>query len=131
LEHAARAIAEQQTTDGVTTAVAFDSWRRPMERTRGTERLAADAIWLASQYLGFTLTEEATGGGSDACESASVGTATLDGLGPVGGDDHSPREWLDLSSIVPRVALVALLMLTMTSTAAPNEAPVSPVAGPE
>jgi glutamate carboxypeptidase len=35
---------------------------------------------------------------------------TLDGLGPIGGDDHSVDEWLDLDSIVPRTALLAGLM---------------------
>jgi glutamate carboxypeptidase len=34
----------------------------------------------------------------------------LDGLGPVGGNDHSPREYIDIDSIVPRTALLALLM---------------------
>jgi glutamate carboxypeptidase len=34
----------------------------------------------------------------------------IDGLGPVGGDDHSPSEWLDVASIVPRTALVAALI---------------------
>ena len=34
-----------------------------------------------------------------------------DGLAPVGGLDHSPREYILVSSIVPRTALLALLML--------------------
>jgi glutamate carboxypeptidase len=32
---------------------------------------------------------------------------SLDGLGPIGGDDHGPSEWLDLSSVVPRISLLA------------------------
>jgi glutamate carboxypeptidase len=39
-----------------------------------------------------------------------VGTPVLDGLGPIGGDDHSPREWMALDSIVPRVTLLAELI---------------------
>jgi glutamate carboxypeptidase len=35
---------------------------------------------------------------------------TLDGLGPVGGDDHSVDEWLDLSSVGPRTTLLAALL---------------------
>ena len=31
--------------------------------------------------------------------------------GPIGGLDHSPREYILVSSIVPRTALLALLML--------------------
>jgi glutamate carboxypeptidase len=33
----------------------------------------------------------------------------LDGLGPIGGDDHSPSEWMDVNSVAPRVALLAAL----------------------
>ena len=36
--------------------------------------------------------------------------AVLDGLGPIGGDDHGPKEWLDLSSVVPRISLLAGLL---------------------
>ena len=38
------------------------------------------------------------------------GIPTLDGLGPVGGDDHSVDEWLDLDSVVPRTTLLASLI---------------------
>jgi glutamate carboxypeptidase len=34
----------------------------------------------------------------------------LDGLGPVGGLDHSPDEYIEADSIVPRTALVAGLI---------------------
>ena len=36
---------------------------------------------------------------------------TLDGLGPIGGNDHAPTEYLELDSIVPRTTLLAALML--------------------
>jgi glutamate carboxypeptidase len=52
----------------------------------------------------------ATGGASDANTIAATGTPVLDGLGPVGGDDHAPGEWLDVDSIVPRTALLAALI---------------------
>jgi len=40
-----------------------------------------------------------------------MGVPTLDGLGPIGGNDHSPAEYLDVDSIVPRVTLLARLLL--------------------
>ena len=43
-------------------------------------------------------------------EFAGEAAAVLDGLGPIGGADHSPGEWLDLDSVVPRVALLAGLI---------------------
>ena len=47
---------------------------------------------------------------ADANLIAAVGTPVLDGLGPVGGDDHSPDEWVDLASLPQRVALLAGLI---------------------
>jgi len=54
--------------------------------------------------------DAATGGASDANPVAGLGVPTLDGLGPIGGADHSPGEWLDLGSVVPRMALLAGLI---------------------
>ncbi|MEH0937827.1 M20/M25/M40 family metallo-hydrolase [Micromonospora psammae] len=60
--------------------------------------------------LGLPVSHTATGGCADANLLAEAGATVLDGLGPVGGDDHSPAEWLDLDSVVPRVALLAGLV---------------------
>ena len=81
----------------------------PMERRPATERLVRLAQELAGE-LGFHVAGAATGGASDANAVAAAGTAVLDGLGPVGGDDHSPDEWVDLASVPSRVALPAGLV---------------------
>jgi len=60
--------------------------------------------------LGFDVREASTGGCSDANTIAALGVPTLDGLGPVGGDDHSDREWIDLASVPARAALLAGLI---------------------
>jgi glutamate carboxypeptidase len=95
--------------EGVTARVVGNGWHRPMEKKEGGARLAALAIEIASE-LGFELRDAATGGASDANTTSAAGTPTIDGLGPIGGDDHAPAEWLDLSSVVPRVALLASLI---------------------
>jgi glutamate carboxypeptidase len=77
-----------------------------MEKKEGGARLAKIALDVAAE-LGFELRDAATGGASDANTISSAGTPTLDGLGPIGGDDHAPAEWIDVTSIVPRVALLA------------------------
>jgi glutamate carboxypeptidase len=81
----------------------------PMEKTEQTARLVDRAKAIASD-LGFTLNDAATGGASDANPVAGMGVATLDGLGPIGGADHAPGEWLDLDSVAPRMALLAALI---------------------
>lgn len=81
----------------------------PMEKTDASARLVALAQSIAAE-LGFEVRDTATGGASDANTTAALGIPTLDGLGPVGGDDHSVDEWLDVGSIVPRTTLLAALI---------------------
>jgi glutamate carboxypeptidase len=81
----------------------------PMEKTDASTRLVDLAASIAGE-LGFGLTDASTGGASDANTTSALGVPTLDGLGPVGGDDHSVDEWLDLGSIVPRTTLLAGLI---------------------
>lgn len=57
-----------------------------------------------------------TDGAADANLLAAEGIAVLDGLGPVGGDDHSLTEWLDLTSVVPRITLLAGLMVELAGS---------------
>jgi glutamate carboxypeptidase len=83
-----------------------------MERTPAVaelERLAQQA----ALELGFEVRGASTGGGSDASFAAAEGTPALDGLGPIGGLDHGPDEYVELSSIVPRTALLARLIVAI------------------
>src|SRR5688500_7600114 len=79
------------------------------ERTPGTVRLEEHAIRIAAT-LGFPLRGARTGGGSDVSYACHARTPGLDGLGPIGGLDHGPDEYILYSSIVPRTALLAKLM---------------------
>ncbi|HET7868919.1 MAG TPA: M20/M25/M40 family metallo-hydrolase, partial [Actinomycetota bacterium] len=99
-------IAEATTVPNILVDVDDGGWHRPMEKSGAGARLAALAIDVAKD-LGFELHDAATGGASDANTTSAAGVPTLDGLGPVGGDDHGPREWIDLTSVVPRIALLA------------------------
>ncbi len=47
------------------------------------------------------------GGGSDGNFTAALGVPTLDGLGAVGGNAHAEGEWVSLSSLAARAALLA------------------------
>ena len=44
-----------------------------------------------------------------------MGIPSLDGLGPIGGNDHAPAEYLDVDSIVPRTTLLAGLLLAIAA----------------
>ena len=82
----------------------------PMEKLERSGRLVEHAVALAGR-LGFPLADCATGGASDANTTSGLGVPTLDGLGPIGGNDHSPAEYLEVDSIVPRTTLLAALLL--------------------
>jgi glutamate carboxypeptidase len=103
------AIVTHPTFEGVSAVLRKAAFHPPMERTAGNARLAALAIAIAGD-LGYELRDALTGGASDANTTTAAGLPTLDGLGPVGGDDHSADEWLDLSSVVPRTTLLAALI---------------------
>ncbi|HUH16546.1 MAG TPA: M20 family metallopeptidase [Methylomirabilota bacterium] len=102
-------LAASPTLEGVTVSLRRIAGHPPMEKTDASARLVALAVSLAVD-LGFELSDAATGGASDANTTAALGLPTLDGLGPVGGDDHSVDEWLDLSSVAPRTTLLAGLI---------------------
>jgi glutamate carboxypeptidase len=104
-------VANQGYVPGTTVEITIDpaSGCPAMEYTAGTRRLEAAAIEIADE-LGFALEGAATGGGSDISFACQAGTPGLDGLGPIGGLDHSPNEYILLSSIVPRTALLAKLL---------------------
>jgi glutamate carboxypeptidase len=102
-------IGEEAAVEGTSAAVTLTAWHRPMERSPATERLVGAAREIAGA-LGFDLGDASTGGASDANTTAAAGVPTLDGLGPVGGREHGPEEWLDLGSVVARVSLLAGLV---------------------
>jgi len=81
----------------------------PFERTPAIARLAEQAIAFG-RALGHEFGEAVAGGVSDGSWTASHGIPTLDGLGPVGGDDHSPAEYVETASFAPRCGVVAGLV---------------------
>jgi glutamate carboxypeptidase len=107
---AIRALAAAPAVPEVTIDVDLRHRHWPMEKLPGAGRLVELTQGLAGD-LGFEVRDTATGGASDANTTAGLGVPSLDGLGPIGGMDHSPAEWLDLTSVVPRTVLFAALLL--------------------
>jgi glutamate carboxypeptidase len=84
----------------------------PREKLERSGRLVEQAQAIARR-LGFEVHDAATGGASDANSTSGMGVPSIDGLGPIGGNDHSPAEYLEVASIVPRTALLAGLLLAI------------------
>ena len=86
--------------------------RPPMERSpHGMARFEV-AKGLAAQ-IGYELTETGTGGGSDGNFTAALGVPTLDGLGAVGNGAHSPNEFVLISMLPKRAAVLAGLLMEL------------------
>lgn len=107
---AIQAIAAEERVAGTRASVSGGWKHPPMDRTPAIAALA-DLARACAAELGFALEDVATGGISYANLLAGASLPVLDGLGPAGGQDHSPREYIRVSSIVPRTALLALLLL--------------------
>ena len=63
--------------------------------------------------LGLHIGAELSGGVSDGCWTGAWGIPTLDGLGPVGGDDHTEAEWIEIGTFERRLELVVRLIQTV------------------
>jgi glutamate carboxypeptidase len=100
----------REVVPGVTFDVMYEEKSPPMPRTPAIEALEKLAQQAASE-LGLDVKGASTGGAADAAYAAAEGIPALDGLGPVGGLDHGPDEYIRKSSIVPRTALLARLMM--------------------
>ncbi len=108
-EDSIRAAAAPQLVPDVTVDVAVTGRHWPMEKLVRSGRLVGHAVNVAGA-LGIDLHDAATGGASDANTTAGMGVPTIDGLGPIGGLDHAPGEYLEVASIVPRTTLLAGLI---------------------
>jgi glutamate carboxypeptidase len=86
--------------------------RPPFPPNSKTDALVKKAQTIYQQ-IGFKLGVEGSGGGTDGNYAASVGTATLDALGPVGGGAHGPDEYIDLDRISPRIYLLTKLLMDL------------------
>ena len=75
--------------------VVRDAGHLPMEKTPAIAALVDRAVALAAE-LGSSSATRRPGACPTRTRSRRPATPVIDGLGPVGGDDHAPAEWLDL-----------------------------------
>lgn len=83
----------------------------PVVQSEASKALFENYQAAAKQAGLATLQGEFSGGCADSGFTAAVGTPTICGVGPVGGLAHTPEEYLELDSIVPRTQTLALAIL--------------------
>jgi glutamate carboxypeptidase len=115
VEQTFRAIADHVSQrDGITVSLhgGFSSPPKPLD-ARSAHLM--DAILACAADLGLSLTHAPSGGSCDGNKLAAAGLPVVDSLGPVGGDLHSDREFLRVSSLVERAKLTALILMKLAS----------------
>lgn len=84
----------------------------PLNPTPESTRLFS--IYQASAAdSGLKVEAEFTGGCADSGFTAALGAPTLCGVGPVGGKAHSPEEYLEVDTVVPRAQAMARAILRL------------------
>ena len=104
-----RVLALSARTSGVSLEIEGTVDTPPLERTPRNRRLFDEAR-RAGAELGLELGEATVGGASDG-NITSLHSATLDGLGAVGGGAHASHEHVRVEGVVARCALLARLLL--------------------
>jgi glutamate carboxypeptidase len=67
----------------------------------------------AAAESGLSITGDFSGGCADSGFTAAMGAPTLCAVGPVGGKAHSPDEYLEVASLVPRAQALARAILRL------------------
>jgi len=85
------------------------SWRINGEFLPVTQGAASEALFALYRDASGNpeLKGEFSGGCADSGFTAAVGAPTLCGVGPVGGKAHTPEEYLEVESLVPRAQALA------------------------
>lgn len=108
---AIRKIIDTPTVPGTTAKLSINGEFLPVVETEDSRALFA-AYKDAARDAGLpSLDGEFSGGCADSGFTASVGTPTICGVGPVGGNAHTVEEYLELDSMVPRAQALALAIL--------------------
>jgi glutamate carboxypeptidase len=104
-----RITAEVRRAHDVAIAMHGGFTRPPKPVSRASERLFA-LVTKAAADLGEALDWTDTGGVCDGNNIAACGVPVIDTMGACGGNIHSPQEFLQVNSLVPRARLTALVL---------------------
>jgi glutamate carboxypeptidase len=121
LLEALEAAAKDAAVAGTHLALEVRGGRSPMEKTAATRELVrrygacAVAVGLSDREA------PRAGGGSDGNTAAAMGIATIDALGPRGQHFHTPDEYIELGTLVPRAVALARFLLGTGSSPVTRE----------
>jgi glutamate carboxypeptidase len=105
-------IIDTATVPGTTATLEIRGEFLPVSATPEAEELFG-CYQAAAADAGLKVAGEFTGGCADSGFTSAVGCPTLCGVGPVGGNAHTPEEYLEVETLVPRAQTMALAILRL------------------
>lgn len=99
-------IVDGTSTPGATARLSIKGEFLPLVPDEGSRALF-DAYRRAMAEAGVSVDGQFAGGCADSGFTASVGCPTICAVGPIGGKAHSPEEYLEVDSIIPRAQALA------------------------
>ncbi len=108
------AIVERSFVPGTRAELTIRGEFLPLTQTPASKRLFEIYVEAAAAS-GFRTDGEFTGGCADSGFTAAVGTPTICAVGPVGGNAHTPDEFLRIDSLVPRAQACARAILRLAT----------------
>lgn len=113
--------------EGIQMKLIEGSCRYPKIIDTHTEELIQ---WLSScgEDLGIKVLMRPTKGVSDGNFLSGFGLSNIDTLGAIGGEIHSPREYIHLDSLVARAKLTALFLMKAANSEFQLQKPTPPIA---
>jgi glutamate carboxypeptidase len=109
---AIEAIVAEANVPGTRASLEITGEFEPLVASDGSRRLFEHYASCA-RSLGQTVEGVFAGGCADSGFAASVGAPTICAVGPIGGRAHSPEEYLEVESIVPRAQALALAIMRL------------------
>ncbi|MBP3951359.1 M20 family metallopeptidase [Bacillus suaedae] len=106
MEHKIEEMCASSDVMGTEIELTGDMSRPPMLKNKQIAELF-NIVKKVGSELGMTIKDTKTGGGSDASFTSAMGIPTIDGLGPIGGNAHSEKEYLEINSLTERTILLA------------------------
>lgn len=105
-------VQKKKERQGISVTWYEESNRPPKPFDGKTERLFFQ-LKTCGESLGFSLDKRTSGGGSDGNNLSAHGLPVIDTLGAIGGNLHTPEEYMLLSSLTERASLVALYLMKL------------------
>jgi glutamate carboxypeptidase len=106
-------VIDRATVPGTTARLEIKGEFLPVSGSTPEAEALFNSYQTAAADAGLKVAGEFSGGCADSGFTSAVGCPTLCGVGPVGGNAHTPEEYLEVETLVPRAQAMALAILRL------------------